>query len=85
MDIITKKLMKVFSRMRVSRNFLRTETRYIKDLGFDSIDILDFVAKLELEFHINIKDEDIKRFDTVGSTLRYLKGQIETSHNYAIA
>ena len=83
MEIITKKLMKVFSRMRVSRKFLRTETRYIKDLGFDSIDILDFVAKLELEFRINIKDEDIKRFDTVGSTLRYLNSKVETVPSYA--
>jgi acyl carrier protein len=82
MDIVTKKLMKVFSRMRVSRNFIKKETRYIKDLGFDSIDILDFVAKLELEFHINIKDEDIKRFDTVGSTLRYLKARVETNVGY---
>lgn len=45
----------------------------LKDLGLDSLDVVELVMELEEEFDINIPDEDAERIQTVADLIRYLR------------
>ena len=47
-------------------------SRIQKDLGADSLDILQLLMKLEDNFGYSIPDEELARFETVGDVLAYL-------------
>ena len=43
-----------------------------RDLGADSLDILELVIGVESEFDIDITDEDAEKITTVGTLTEYL-------------
>jgi acyl carrier protein len=45
----------------------------LKDLGADSLDVVELVMELEEEFDINIPDEDAEKIQTIGDLIRYLE------------
>ncbi len=44
-----------------------------KDLGADSLDILQLLLTVEEEYGITIPDEKLAAFDTVGDVVEYLE------------
>lgn len=48
------------------------ESRIKKDLGADSVDILQLLMKIEDDYGIMIPDEELATFETVGDVVRYL-------------
>ena len=48
------------------------ESRIKKDLGADSLDILQLLMKIEDDYGIVIPDEHLATFDTVGDVVYYL-------------
>ena len=49
-----------------------------KDLGFDSLDIIEIVMALESEFHIVIHDEEVdKNLTTVGHLIDFIQGKVD--------
>ena len=51
------------------------ESRIKKDLGADSLDILQLLLKIEDEYGITIPDEQLMTFDTVGDVVSFLDKQ----------
>lgn len=49
------------------------EAEFIKDLGADSLDIVEFVMKLEEEFGIEIADEVAEKMRTVGDVVKHIE------------
>ncbi|MGI6701365.1 MAG: acyl carrier protein [Christensenellales bacterium] len=49
------------------------ESDFIKDLNADSLDILEMLLKLEEEYQITIKDEDVPQIKTVNDLIKYIK------------
>ncbi len=47
-------------------------TELIKGLGFDSLDYVEFIIKVESEFNITIPDNDLEAFKTPNSTITYV-------------
>lgn len=47
-----------------------------KDLGIDSMDLVEVVFALETEFDIEIPDEDLANFTTLDSAIDYVVGLI---------
>lgn len=47
----------------------------IKDLGINSIELADLVMLCEEKFDIEIDDEDIHKFVTVGDVVNYLESR----------
>ncbi len=45
------------------------------DLNINSYDIMSIIGKFEDEFDIEIPDEDIRNFRTVGDVVKYIKEQ----------
>jgi len=46
-----------------------------KDLGADSLDILQLLMRMEDDFGIVIPDEELAGFNTVGDVVNYLDSQ----------
>lgn len=57
--------------------------RIINDLGFDSIDIMTLITKIEEKFNIRFEDEMllIQNFETVGGLTGFIHRIIEKSEN----
>lgn len=45
------------------------------DLNINSYDIMSIIGKFEDEFDIEVPDEDIRNFRTVGDVVSYIKEQ----------
>ena len=52
---------------------LGRETRFRTDLGLDSLGLYELVIDMEEVFALQISDEDVDRFYTIGDVLTYLK------------
>ena len=48
------------------------ESKIKKDLGADSLDILQLLMRIEDEYGKVIPDEELAHFDTVGDVVEYL-------------
>jgi len=49
------------------------ESRFIEDLGADSLDTVELVMATEEEFEVEIPDEDAEKIRTVGELVRYVE------------
>ena len=45
----------------------------LEDFEADSLDLADLVMTLEDEFHLEVPDEEIENFHTVGDIVRYVE------------
>lgn len=50
-----------------------TEDTTLEDLGADSLALVELVMSVEEEFEIEIQDEDMEKFKTVGDVLDYIE------------
>ena len=50
-----------------------TEDTTLEDLGADSLALVELVMSGEEEFEIEIQDEDMEKFKTVGDVLDYIE------------
>ena len=65
-EIIAKEL-------EVTVDQLKYESKFIEDLGADSLDTVELIMALEEEFGLDIPDDDAEKMRTVGDALQYLK------------
>lgn len=56
--------------LRVERSELSSSSHLMADLGADSLDALDVALRVEKVFNIQIPDESIKNFLTIGEIVR---------------
>lgn len=49
-----------------------TQNPSFKDVGADSLKIIELIMELEEKFEIEIPDEDGERMKTVGDTVKYI-------------
>lgn len=59
--------------MQVKEEDITPEAELINDLGINSLELADMILICEERFNIEIKDEDIHKFITVGDVVDYLK------------
>ena len=52
---------------------IKPESELANDLGINSIELADLVMLCEEKFDIEINDEDIRKFTTVGDVVAYLE------------
>ena len=59
--------------LQLDRNDITMDSELSGDLGINSIELADLVMLCEEKFDIEINDEDIRRFTTVGDVVEYLE------------
>jgi acyl carrier protein len=52
------------------------EANLLRDLGLDSLDIVDLVLKIEDVFSIAIPDDDYPKLQTVGKIVEYVEHRL---------
>ncbi|TPH48352.1 acyl carrier protein [Helicobacter pylori] len=52
------------------------EAEFVKDLGADSLDVVELIMALEERFGIEIPDEQAEKIVNVGDVMRYIEKQL---------
>lgn len=61
--------------LRISEDKITPEASIMKDLGADSLDILQLLMSIEEDYGIVIPDEELASFGTVGDIVAYLESR----------
>jgi acyl carrier protein len=59
--------------LQIDRKDITMEAELSNDLGINSIELADLVMLCEDKFGIEIKDDNIHEFVTIGDVVRYLE------------
>jgi acyl carrier protein len=62
----------IVDQLGVDPEKVKLESKFIEDLGADSLDIVELVMAMEEEFDIEIPDEDAEKLKTVNDVQTYL-------------
>lgn len=62
--------------MGVEDEEVNPESRFVEDLGADSLDTVELVMALEEEFGIEIPDEDAEKIATVQNAIDYISERV---------
>ena len=60
--------------LRVSPDKVTIDAQIKRDLGADSVDILQLLMRLEDDYGIVIPDQELAKFETVGDVVNFLDG-----------
>ncbi|MFN8349097.1 MAG: acyl carrier protein [Spirosomataceae bacterium] len=68
-----ERILTILEEFGVERRAVTENVHFVKDLGFDSLDTVDLMMKLEQEFGLRIPDEDYHKLTTMGKLVKYLE------------
>ncbi|HOJ87130.1 MAG TPA: acyl carrier protein [Elusimicrobiales bacterium] len=57
-------------------NEIKEDSKFVDDLGADSLDIVELVMSMEKKFDIEIPDEDAQKIKTVGEAIDYISNRV---------
>jgi acyl carrier protein len=63
----------VVEQLNVNPDEVKSESKFVEDLGADSLDVVELVMALEEKFDIEIPDADAEKIITVGDALKYIE------------
>ncbi|PAF45833.1 acyl carrier protein [Helicobacter sp. 12S02634-8] len=63
----------VVEQLNVDANQVKLEAEFVKDLGADSLDVVELVMALEEKFGIEIPDEQAEKILTVGDVVKFIE------------
>lgn len=74
----------VFDRIReyladqldVDSDKITPDSDIVEDFGADSLDVVDMITTLSDEFGVDIPDEEIENFHTVGDVVQYVEDRM---------
>ena len=63
--------------LAVNADEIKPEAELINDLGIKSLELADLILLCEEKFGIEVKDDDIHKFITVGDVVAYLEENVK--------
>ena len=66
----------IIDKLGVDESKISDDSKFIDDLGADSLDTVELIMQFEEEFNIEIPDEDAETITTVGKAVSYIEGQL---------
>ena len=72
MSVEAKVIDIVCEHLAVGKDKVNRGTRFIEDIGADSLDIVELVMELEEDQGIRIPDAEMEQMDTIADILRYI-------------
>lgn len=73
MDLFEDVKAVVVEQLNVDANQVTKEAEFVKDLGADSLDVVELVMALEEKFSIEIPDEQAEKITTVGDVVKFIE------------
>ncbi|HVS15305.1 MAG TPA: acyl carrier protein [Thermoanaerobaculia bacterium] len=74
LELITAELSRLSDR---DTGPITPDTRLREELGLNSLDAVDLALKLEDELDIELPDEELATFETVGDVARSVRGRLD--------
>jgi acyl carrier protein len=63
----------VVEQLNASPDEVKEESKFVEDLGADSLDVVELVMALEEKFDIEIPDEDAEKIATVQDAITFIE------------
>ncbi len=63
----------VVEQLNVNHDEVKEDTKFVEDLGADSLDVVELVMALEEKFDIEIPDTDAEKIVTVKDAMSYIE------------
>ena len=63
----------VVEQLNVEASEIKEESKFVEDLGADSLDVVELVMALEEKFDIEIPEDKAELIATVGDALKYIE------------
>ncbi len=63
----------VVEQLNVKPEEIKEDSKFVEDLGADSLDVVELVMALEEKFDIEIPDADAEKITTVGDAIKYIE------------
>lgn len=63
----------ILDQLSVEDDEIKMESKFVDDLGADSLDIVELVMAFEEEFDMEIPDEDAEKIKTVGDAVKFIE------------
>lgn len=63
----------IADQLGVDEKEVKSESKFIEDLGADSLDIVELIMAMEEEFDVEIPDEEAEKIMVVNDVISYLK------------
>ena len=60
----------------IDKSKITEDSDIIKDIGADSLDIVEFLMDAKNEWGITIEEEDVKNLHTIGDVVKYIESRI---------
>jgi acyl carrier protein len=62
----------IADQLGIAEEQIKPESKFIEDLGADSLDIVELIMAMEEEFQTEIPDEEAEKIRTVGDAIGYV-------------
>ncbi|MCK5855558.1 MAG: acyl carrier protein [Sulfurovaceae bacterium] len=63
----------VVEQLNVSPDEVKEDSKFVEDLGADSLDVVELVMALEEKFEIEIPDEDAEKIANVADAIKFIE------------
>lgn len=63
----------VVEQLNVDPAEVKEESKFVEDLGADSLDVVELVMALEEKFDIEIPDDEAEKIITVADAMKYIE------------
>ena len=64
----------VGEQLNKSAEGMTAQTSFMEDLEVDSLDVVEIVMALEEFFNVEIDDDEVTQFHTIGDVVKYIEG-----------
>ena len=65
----------VVEQLNVDPKEVKEESKFVEDLGADSLDVVELVMALEEKFDIEIPDDEAEKIQTVQDVVNYIENK----------
>ncbi len=73
---VEETLSKIIKKITRKENVVLTPTTTFKEIGADSLDVVQILVALEEAFDIELVDEDLKSLNNMGDFMGYVKKKV---------
>jgi acyl carrier protein len=70
----------VAEQLGVGEEEVKVDSRFVEDLGADSLDLVELIMAMEEEFEAEIPDEEAEKIQTVGDAINYIQKTTHVAH-----
>ncbi len=63
----------IVEQLSVNADEVKLESKFVDDLGADSLDVVELVMELESKFDVEIPDEEAEKISTVKDVVDYIQ------------